>query len=116
YYIRDANYSFYTATSPDAAESILRTGLDPNFGGKRDPKTITAWNSRGYVYFSMGDSTAKGYGKNVIAPKHGSYTLLRFKLPVGHPVTLDPELGSNSSALRTNVLIPAHYIEQAQGI
>ena len=109
YYINDTNHFFYTATSDEAAEKILQHGLDPNFGGKRDPKSITGWNSRGYVYFTMEASTARAYGKNVI----GSYTLLKFTLPRRHPVTLDPELGSQTSAFRTNVLIPAANIERA---
>ncbi len=114
YYISDTTHYFYTATSDEAAESILINGLDPNFGGKREPNSITGWNSRGHVYFTLEPSTANGYGKKVIKPKTGSYTLLRFTLPLRHPVTLDPELGPRSSALRTNVLIPANNIERVE--
>nr|WP_306465741.1 DUF4157 domain-containing protein [Spirulina major] len=113
YKILDTTHYFYTATSDEAAKSILVNGLDPNWGGKRDPKTITGWNSRGHVYFTVEPSTANGYGKNVIKPSTGSYSLLKFTLPAGHPVTLDPELGSASSAFRTNKKIPASNIERA---
>lgn len=110
YYIKDTNKKFYTATTKETATLIQENGLDPQYGGTRNEGTHTAFNSVGHVYFGLDKGPAQGYGMAEIGRKN--MAIIEFTLPDGHPITVDPEVstGDNTTALRTNKLIPPNLV------
>jgi hypothetical protein len=107
YTMNDNANTFYTATGIAAAESILKVGLDPSYGG-RAVNNISDWNSQGHVYFALDQKTCSTYATKM-GYGSGNYAILKLTLPNGYRFTVDPEI---PDGFRSTTLIPPGNIER----
>ena len=114
YTILDDKYPFYSATSIEAAENILKVGFDPQYS-MRDWEHLTGpsdWTSQGYIYFAPTRGMSRVYAKQC-GVGNGFYVIFQFTLPQGTVVTVDPEA---PNALRTPSAIPPGRILNASAV
>ncbi|HLM75775.1 MAG TPA: DUF4157 domain-containing protein [Polyangiaceae bacterium] len=95
YRIRDTKFPFYTATSKAVWKLIEEngSGLDPSKGGAKsinDVNSASEYMSMGHIYFGVDPETCEFYA-NKFGLGDGKYVILKFTMPEGAIVTVDPE-------------------------